>query len=372
MHILTKRHVTHEARGQWSDIRHNIGKLGCWHKAIKTLLQAAQTFPQQLEGATVSLVYPRGPSETPTERSKILDLDFKSIVNRMLKADQQTLADKLVQSLNELNMVLPLKQQFKEVYSEFQPRPHAELLVLEKFFELSFDFVHDDRYIGCSKPSCYCCNLYMKVHPGQFEQRACHGNLWPNWGPPIPLSVISSPQTQNRLTSRPQDHHTFKMLQDMLPNIRTDVQEQIQSRQPRRARLPDSTTGMSSVVVDINLNRVIDIQMGEPSGRIVPENKLVVAKVEHNLGSRKAEDDHFGHEHAELVADQQNDLLSIIPQVETSLKVSDTDGEAETPLSTIVEDSSGEDDDDDGGVLLFSGRANREARYAGNSSTKIS
>ncbi|KAJ9609211.1 hypothetical protein H2200_006983 [Cladophialophora chaetospira] len=46
------------------------------------------------------------------------------------------------------------------------------------------------------------------------------------------------------------------MLQDMIVCIRRDLQEQILSRRPRRAKLPDSTTGMSSVVLGVD--RLLD------------------------------------------------------------------------------------------------------------------
>lgn len=69
------------------------------------------------------------------------------------------------------------------------------------------------------------------------------------WAPPYALPLADHQAASN--TPRPQEHHTFKMLQEMLISIRRDLQEQILSRRPRRARLPDSTTGMSSVVLDV-------------------------------------------------------------------------------------------------------------------------
>jgi hypothetical protein len=41
-------------------------------------------------------------------------------------------------------------------------------------------FVGNERYIGCSKPFCYCCNLYASFHPGLCLPRPCHGNTWIN------------------------------------------------------------------------------------------------------------------------------------------------------------------------------------------------
>jgi hypothetical protein len=48
------------------------------------------------------------------------------------------------------------------------------------------------------------------------------------------------------------DHYTSQMLQKMLFSIRQDLQDQILSRRPKRKRLPDSTTGISSVIYEIH------------------------------------------------------------------------------------------------------------------------
>ena len=90
----------------------------------------------------------------------------------------------------------------------------------------------------------------MEFHPGRFVPRACHGNLWINWAPPIPLNVLDRGATGT--APRPQEHHTFKMLQKMLKHVRLDLQDQILSRRPKRAKLPDSTTGMSSVLCEMD------------------------------------------------------------------------------------------------------------------------
>lgn len=356
--ILTRRHTRHEARGQWSDIRHNIGRLGCWIKAVKTLLQAARAFPQHLEGAAVDLVMPRGLADIPPAKNSRLGLDFRSVVNRMVPKDQQAITDTLVQSLDELNMVSPVKVQFQEAYSTFQPRPHAELLVLEHFFEHDFEFVHDDRYIGCSKPSCYCCGLYMKVHPGRFEQRACHGNLWPNWGPPIPLPVVTSPGKASAQVRRPQEHHTFKLLQDMATHVRGDVHDQIQSRRPRRSRVPDSSTGMSSVIVDSSLIRTVCSRASEASNNFNPKiASLIVAEVEN-----RPEDAELASVHSDMAAigtyintGAEDDSGEVAFPIEAGMSSMTMKEEGmRMHLSTIVEDPSSEDED--GEVLVFRGR----------------
>jgi hypothetical protein len=244
MNILCERHNAHSSRGVWSDIRHYIGRLGCWTKAIKILISGAQAFPQRIENAQVEIIGPNGPADLP---SKIHTTGLRGVIHHMLPADQTAMVEELSQVLVDANSVAQIESRFQEDYSNMKPRPHAELLVLEHFHRNRFDFIADDRYIGCSKPSCYCCHLYLQCHPGRFAPRPCHGNLWINWAPPIPLPVIAEGTGRGGLRARPQEHHTFQMLQNMVVLIRQDLRDQILARRPRRKRLPDSTTGMSSV-----------------------------------------------------------------------------------------------------------------------------
>lgn len=231
----------HQSRGIWSDIRHYIGRLGAYIKAVKVLMLATQKFPQRIENALVKVVELRGPTDRPDRHH--LD-DLNGLIRRMLPIDEEDMANELSEALSEVGSVTNIQDKFREEYTEMKPRPHAELLILEHFHENDFEFVGRDKYIGCSKPSCYCCDKYMQIHKGDFVRRSCHGNLWTNWAPPIPLPMF---QRKAQKGTRPQDHHTFKMLQDMIPDIRQALKEQILSRRPRRKKLPDSTTGLSSV-----------------------------------------------------------------------------------------------------------------------------
>ena len=249
MKLLCERHNAHSSRGIWSDIRHYIGKLGAWDKATRILILGAQKFPQRIENAQVEIIRPDGPANVPNI-THITDLP--GIVRRMLPADQATLGEELEQVLADTDMVAHIQSRFREEYTNIKPRPHAELLVLEHFHRNGFDFVSGDKYIGCSKPSCYCCHAYMQCHPGGFTPRPCHGNLWINWAPPIPLPVSASGNNPQGRRVRPQEHHTFQMLQNMLVQIRQDLQDQILSRRPRRKKLPDSSTGISSVIREMN------------------------------------------------------------------------------------------------------------------------
>jgi len=338
----------------WSDIYHDIGRLGCWIKAVRKLIETAQTLPQQLGGMKVELVPPHGIVDIPPGRKdRFTTLELKKLVNRMVPSHKNAHVEMLVESLNAINTILPLTEHFQQVYSSFQPRPHAELLVLEHFFQCGFEFMDNDKYIGCSKPSCYCCDLYMKVHPGRPELRACHGNLWPNWAPPISLPLTIASAHVGAQPQRPQEHATFKMLQEMLPYIRCDVLEQIESRRPRRSRVPDSTTGMSSVVLNSDTVKEIYLRMNEIGGNVDHQRTSLIA------GLNNSDEGANNRLHDAPHADNSADSLTL-----TSSRSDTHDLEQEVDhkvhSSVTVQESSDEDEDEDededGGVLLFPGR----------------
>lgn len=351
MEILHRRHAAHSHRGIWSDIRHYLGRLGCWSKAVKILILGAMKFPQRIENAQVDFIGPNGPADLP---NKLQFTDLKDVVKRMLPADQASVVEQLSQALMEADAVAQVEERFRDEYAKIKPRPHAELLLLEHFHHNALEFATDDRYIGCSKPSCYCCHIYMQCHPGQFTPRPCHGNLWIQWAPPHPLPLADRGAAKN--TARPQEHHTFKMLQKMLVYIRRDLQEQILSRRPRRAKQPDSTTGMSSVV--LSLDRLLDSaaqDIGQSYDEDIPADCVDSDLVP--IGSEeidpkmsepliKTENEHMKH-----VTTQKTPATIEYEPNEKQEKMKIHEGPDDYPGTS----SEGEDNDD-AGILLFRGR----------------
>ncbi|KAF2093899.1 hypothetical protein NA57DRAFT_61115 [Rhizodiscina lignyota] len=69
----------------------------------------------------------------------------------------------------------------------FITRVHAEILLADLFSRRNFDFVDDDKYIGCSKPACYCCARYFESHPKtKFVRPATHNKILLGWRCPEP------------------------------------------------------------------------------------------------------------------------------------------------------------------------------------------
>ena len=174
--------------GEWSAIRHFIGRMGSWLKAVKFILRVARRSPDLLRNYTTESVpqefgtlSPR--IETSTQRTDTLEYIHSRQTQEGISPDNE---DDVRKHSAEL------------YYDKWEclgrgTKIHAEVVMLEHFAGGNRAFLNDDRYIGCSKPSCYCCEGYFRHHPSQFELRPCHGNVWVRWSPPIwPLHVDQS------------------------------------------------------------------------------------------------------------------------------------------------------------------------------------
>lgn len=135
--------------------------------------------------------------------------------------------------------VFDIAKLFEEHYrdAEFKTQEHAEVALLEIFFQRRLSHYLGIPYIGCSKPSCYCCDLYMNHHPGHYLPRPCHGNVWKKWRPP--LLTRESDETLSK--------HTKDILNAMVKDIRSHLFSVIERKVFSRQRVPDSTTGISDL-----------------------------------------------------------------------------------------------------------------------------
>jgi len=214
-------HASHFSR-----VRHYIGRL-CMHmKAAKTLVATAArpSFFRFFETFQIECCPSPKPAEAPPRMNKQMTLD--DIVIRMLPCN-----DKRVPEYQEA-------LQFMD--PSFLPIVHAELIVLEHFYTNTYHFVENDKYIGCSKPACYCCYHYICAHPGNFVRPASHNKNYLNWRPPDIIS--EDPEGLDVKYQR-------DILNDMIKQIRNDVLAQIKERRGPGNMHHDSTTGISASVI---------------------------------------------------------------------------------------------------------------------------
>lgn len=114
----------------------------------------------------------------------------------------------------------------------FKPNVHAEILLADYIHASKLDFMNDIRHIGCSKPSCVLCHIYLEAHPTRILPLPCHGNLWPKWSPP--LFVSASMKQHNAELTR----HTLERFQPLIKNF-------LMNGKIRSQRLPESITGIT-------------------------------------------------------------------------------------------------------------------------------
>jgi OTT_1508-like deaminase len=223
----------------WHMIRHYVGRLRSWARSAELLVRVARRHPSLVSGFNCEIVCTPSPMRSPSPDEKT---NLDSIMRRMVGRSETERLERL-QDILKCMRHFDIEASFKEKYADksLNPRIHSEVLILEHFYADERNFVNNDRYIGCSKPSCYCCDLYIRYHPGRFEHRACHGNLWTNWA--LPVDIRNGPASSM---------YAKKILDDMIKQVRRDLLYQIESKQPQRRKWPDSTTGMSGSILVSN------------------------------------------------------------------------------------------------------------------------
>ena len=225
-------------RSPFADFRHFIGRLGNHVQVIKVLVAGAHRFPGLIEDCHFNIINgPSSPTLPPAPRSK---LTIAGIVKRMISCDEE-LAKDLETRLVSLNDALGIERLIREEYGEknLKPRVHAELVLLGYCYRErdTLQFYDNDRYIGASKPACYCCSLYIREHPGGFVQPATHQKVYLNWLPPTSTAEVQVPNSETAI-------HERKMLNSMVKAIRKRTIEQLKAQTggQRRHRHFDSIT----------------------------------------------------------------------------------------------------------------------------------
>jgi hypothetical protein len=214
--------------------RHYIGRLGSHPKAAKALVTACMRMPNLLDQFTIKKLPSPKPPSLPPLSDHLTTLN--GILGRMLPKDSRDIA-RYQEDLDFMDMKFKLQERLDKVYNEksFRPRVHAELNLLEHFYSNKLSFFDDDRFIGCSKPACYCCYHYISQHPGDFVHPPSYGSRCLNWQPP---DLVNSGDEQGKF-------HQRDILNKVIRKIRLDTFRHIEQRRGRSHWRPDSTTGIT-------------------------------------------------------------------------------------------------------------------------------
>jgi hypothetical protein len=162
----------------------------------------------------------------------------------MLKTENTSKVLFYQEALNTMDTKFKIYKRLKKEYEDpvFLPRVHAELILLEHFYKGGYDFVDGDKYIGCSKPACYCCYHYISAHPGNFVCPASYNKTYLAWHPP---DIVNDDANKSAMKRR------RDIMNKVIAIICTDVLEQIDKKSGHHRMHPDSTTGITpSVAVD--------------------------------------------------------------------------------------------------------------------------
>ena len=215
-------------------LRHYIGRLGHHFRAARTLVSSVARLAHLLDDFEVRSI----PTPSRSTLTPLLDdkTRLDSIIVRMLPVDSPDL-EFYQKALAKMDTTAQLSARMLENYDnpKFQPRVHAEIQVLEHFYNHKLMFADSDKYIACSKSACYCCSLYIGHHPGNFVQPATHRNIHLNWRPP---DLKPKCGIDNRNIQR-------DILNLMTRDIRRDALHQISQRQAPHVWHPDSVTGIT-------------------------------------------------------------------------------------------------------------------------------
>ena len=220
----------------FQNMKYYIERLGHYFRAVDNLAQAANRFNRYLDEFEIQALPTPAQSGHPPRTDKKTTLD--QIVIRMFPSDAADMVRRCQGILRDMNRKVNLESQLLDTYKDdtgqFRPRVHAEIVLLEHFFSENLKFPNSIKYIGCSKPPCYCCALYIRHHPGNFEEPTSHKKLCLAWRPPD-----VEPDREN-----PAFIHQRDILNSMIKDIRRDAIDKISLR----AGLNGSQYGISKSV----------------------------------------------------------------------------------------------------------------------------
>ncbi|CAM1501441.1 Fc.00g034250.m01.CDS01 [Cosmosporella sp. VM-42] len=148
----------------------------------KQLLEDAMRLKHILDVYDVSMIEPPICVPAPVTDSHTT---LEGILKRMLKPGDPRLPE-LKWRLSQLTEQVDLETRIKDQYIKLaakQPIVHSEIQVLEHFHRNNLTFADNDRFVGTSKLSCFCCKLYFRHHSSRPVEPDSHEEVYLSWGP---------------------------------------------------------------------------------------------------------------------------------------------------------------------------------------------
>ncbi|KAJ5471842.1 hypothetical protein N7539_008785 [Penicillium diatomitis] len=215
-------------------VRHYVGRLAQHIRAPKQLIDDMKDLSHLLESHTVYAIDALSAAPPPTRDSHV---NLRGILNRMFKESDQEWS-KVKNGLLYLDKVGGVFEKFLLPYERCSPEVHAEVQVLDHFYKMRKSFAGDDCFVACSKPACFCCEMYFKYHPTRATLSCSHHKIWTNWSPP-------------NLNTFDGDNPTYTQQRDILNLMTNELREQVITqvlqRLPSSRWHPDSMTNITSI-----------------------------------------------------------------------------------------------------------------------------
>ncbi|KAK4187666.1 hypothetical protein QBC35DRAFT_498262 [Podospora australis] len=272
-------HASRDQTSPWGDLFHAIGRLHSYTLAVQYFFEARRRWPILFEPSTLEITYVRSARRAPNPlQMKERACTGKDILHRLfVPKEPEVIAayERLLPQLRNLNFDEKLKEEIKS--SDYKTCVHAEIGLADSLYrdyrdpsvESSgvrfFDEAEFGRYIGCSKPTCLLCDIYLEVHTGmKFEWRKGHGNLYHKWRPsdifntfatvPSASDVGDATSIMISTTLGTELAETRrKIMEEMIKKVRRIVADTIQQRTGTRSKYdsrhtPSDPLGMGGVL----------------------------------------------------------------------------------------------------------------------------
>lgn len=229
----------------WRQLHHAVNRLGSFMRAAQFLSKNAETFQAVLWNFAVRVIERPNAWKRDLKPGSDQDVLLKHLCGDVLDPSLHELAKHKL--MGEPRVMADIT---KACEHGITPIVHPEVALMHHFYINDLEFFNRDRYIGCSKASCYSCSLYFDAHPAQICQRPCHGNVYVKWSPPLSddgrLDVTNAAVIKSMLRS---------VQGDMRVHILQSIYGQKQSRDSstaitRSARWTNDTTTVADADAD--------------------------------------------------------------------------------------------------------------------------
>lgn len=211
-------------------VRHYIGRLDSWRRAARYVINTAAG-PSSPQAPLITAAVSATPSQPTLRGQDAIDVD-PDIDGLVLTVCPRYRSDEIRPAVvKKLNNAKSLHKRFVDVRQI--PIVHAEAAMAYYFWANSKTFADGELAIGCSKPSCFCCDMYLRILFDGRLLRPTHGNAWFAWYPP------SSPVAGYKR----HDARTVDIVNRMGSEIQSNVEKCIDKGIFGRDRMHDSTTG---------------------------------------------------------------------------------------------------------------------------------